>query len=89
MSEVAAAAESFTPDAIVLSGTFSDFDYYNPAHLSQICRFYKATKIPILAICGSHQLVGVSFGAELKTLDDLEPSEKTSGPSGRISVPLC
>jgi len=28
LSEVAAAARDFTPDAIVLSGTFSDFDYY-------------------------------------------------------------
>ena len=76
LSEVAEAAESFNPDAIVLSGTFSDFDYYNPVHLSKFADFIKETKIPILAICGAHQLVAVAFGSELKTLDDLELSEK-------------
>ncbi len=79
LSEVAAAAEDFRPDAIVMSGTFADFDYYNPDHLESIGSFVRSTKIPILAICGSHQLVGHSFGAKLKTLDDLELSEKRSG----------
>jgi GMP synthase-like glutamine amidotransferase len=76
LSEVAAAVKSFSPDAIVLSGTYSDFDYYNPAHLAKFADFVKQTKIPILAICGSHQLVATAFGAGLKTLDDLELSEK-------------
>ena len=76
LSEVEQAVHDFAPDAIVLSGTFSDFDYYNPAHLESFRKFIVATKTPVLAICGSHQLVGMSFGAELKTLDDLELSEK-------------
>ena len=76
LSEVAEAARSFNPDAIVLSGTFSDFDYYNPQHLSKFTDFVKETKIPILAICGAHQLVAVAFGSKLKTLDDLDLSEK-------------
>jgi len=78
LSEVAAAARDFTPDAIVLSGTFSDFDYYNPADLETFRDFIRSTKIPVLAICGSHQLVGMSFGAKLKTLDDLELSARRS-----------
>ncbi|MEP7211480.1 MAG: hypothetical protein ABI791_00275 [Acidobacteriota bacterium] len=76
LSEVANAAKAFRPDAIVMSGTFSDFDYYNPIQLEQFSQFIKSTKTPVLAICGSHQLVGWSFGAQLSTLDDLEPSEK-------------
>jgi len=76
LSEVAEAAEQFNPDAIVMSGTLTDFDYYNPAHLEKFAKFVKTTKIPILAICGAHQLVGVAFGAKLKTLDNLDPSEK-------------
>jgi GMP synthase-like glutamine amidotransferase len=76
LSEVGDAAEQFNPDAIVMSGTLTDFDYYNPAHLEKFARFIKTTKIPVLAICGAHQLVGVSFGAPLKTLDNLAPSEK-------------
>jgi GMP synthase-like glutamine amidotransferase len=76
LSEIAEAARDFEPDAIVMSGTYHDFDYYNPEHLNRFETFIRSTKIPVLAICGSHQLVGASFGAELRTLDDLEPSEK-------------
>lgn len=78
LSEVGEAAAQFRPDAIVMSGTLTDFDYYNPAHLEKFRRFITTTKIPVLAICGAHQLVGVSFGNELKTLDNLDPSEKRS-----------
>ena len=76
LSEVSQAARDFSPDAIVLSGTFSDFDFYNSEQLESFRNFITKTKIPVLAICGSHQLVGMSFGAELKTLDDLELAEK-------------
>ena len=76
LSEVANAVRDFQPDAIVTSGTFSDFDYYNPEHLETFRQFIVSTKIPVLAICGSHQLVGLSFGARLLTLDDLDLSER-------------
>ena len=76
VSELAQAARDFEPDAIVMSGTYSDFDYYNKIHLSAFGEFIHTTKIPVLAICGSHQLVGQAFGAELKTLDELELDEK-------------
>lgn len=76
LSELADAAEKFRPDAIVMSGTFSDFDYYNPKHIESFTRFIKKTKIPVLAICGAHQLVGLAFGAKLMTLDDLELASK-------------
>jgi GMP synthase-like glutamine amidotransferase len=76
LSEVGEAAKNFNPDAIVMSGTLSDFDYYNPEQLKKFEKFIKTTKIPVLAICGAHQLVGMSFGAKLLTLDNLEPSEK-------------
>jgi hypothetical protein len=55
LSEVGEAAKQFKPDAIVMSGTLSDFDYYNPAHLEKFAHFIKETKIPVLAICGAHQ----------------------------------
>ena len=76
LSEIAEAAKTFNPDAIVMSGTLSDFDYYNPAHLESFKNFIHKTKLPVLAICGAHQLVGISFGAELKTLDNLDPAKK-------------
>ncbi|MEO6589537.1 MAG: hypothetical protein ABIP06_09550, partial [Pyrinomonadaceae bacterium] len=76
LSEISEAAASFKPDAIVMSGTFSDFDYYNAEHLKKFKTFIHKTEIPVLAICGAHQLVGWSFGAKLTTLDHLEPAEK-------------
>ena len=79
LSEIADAAEKFRPDAIVMSGTFADFDYYNPEHIAGFTKFILGTKIPVLAICGAHQLVGVAFGSELKTLDDLDVAEKRTG----------
>jgi len=79
LSELSEAVRDFRPDAIVMSGTFSDFDYYNPEHLAKFEDFIKATKTPVLAICGSHQLVAQSFGSKLVTLDDKDVSEKRDG----------
>ena len=79
VSEIAEAAAEFAPDAIVLSGTLRDFDYYQQAILDRFGRFIRATRIPVLAICGGHQLVGLSFGARVVTLANLEQHEQRSG----------
>jgi GMP synthase (glutamine-hydrolysing) len=76
ISEVAAAATQFKPDAIVISGTLRDFDYYDPSILEGFAQFIRNTTIPVLAICGGHQLVGLSFGARVITLDKLEQHEQ-------------
>jgi GMP synthase (glutamine-hydrolysing) len=76
VSEVADAAARFRPDAIVISGTLRDFDYYQQSIIDSFARFVRKTKIPVLAICGGHQLVGLSFGARVITLDKLEQHEQ-------------
>src|SRR5260370_18558179 len=75
LSEVAAGAARFRPDAIVISGTLRDFDYYDQSILEGFAQFIRSTTIPVLAICGGHQLVGLSFGAHVITLDKLEQHE--------------
>ena len=76
ISEIAEAAGQFKPNAIVLSGTLRDFDYYEQSILDSFGRFIRWTKTPVLAICGGHQLVGLSFGAKVVTLDKLEQHEQ-------------
>ncbi|MEP6741834.1 MAG: hypothetical protein ABJB61_04990 [bacterium] len=76
LTMIATAAKKFNPDAIVLSGTLRDFDYYNPSVLETFGEFIRTTKTPVLAICGGHQLVGLSFGARVVTLDRLEQHEQ-------------
>ena len=76
LSEMEKAVKAYRPDAVVMSGTLSDFDYYNPEQIAEAGKFLRATKTPVLAICGSHQLVGVSFGSDLTLLDGEEVSEK-------------
>ena len=76
VSEVAEMAAEFKPDAIVLSGTLRDFDYYQQSIIDDFGKFIRQTKTPVLAICGGHQLVGLSFGARVITLDKLEQHEQ-------------
>lgn len=76
VSEVADSAARFEPDAIVVSGTLRDFDYYQQSILDSFGNFIRETKIPVLAICGGHQLVGLCFGARVVTLDKLEQHEQ-------------
>jgi GMP synthase (glutamine-hydrolysing) len=69
----------FDPDAIVLSGTLRDFDLYNPRLLENFNEFVRGTNVPVLAICGGHQLVGQAFGATIVTLDGKLPNQKRVG----------
>lgn len=69
----------FDPDAIVLSGTLRDFDLYAPELIAALGRFIRTTRVPIMAICGGHQLVGQAFGATIVTLDDELPHHKRNG----------
>ncbi len=80
VSEVAEAARDFAPEAVVLSGTLSDFDWYNPEIIESFGRYVRTTQTPVLGICGGHQLVGLCFGARVVTLiEGRDPAELRDG----------
>lgn len=68
--------DDFDPDAIVLSGSLRDFDFYPSEQIESFNSFIKANRVPVLAICGGHQLVGQAYGATIVTLDDKLPRER-------------
>ena len=73
-----ATVKAFEPDAIVLSGTLRDFDFYDEALLTRFSEFIQATHVPVLGICGGHQLIGQAFGAQITTIDGKSPAVKGS-----------
>ncbi len=66
----------FAADAIVLSGTFRDFDLYHEDLIESFNQFIRQTRVPVLAICGGHQLVGQAFGTTIVTLDRKLPRDR-------------
>jgi GMP synthase-like glutamine amidotransferase len=68
--------QDFRPDSIIISGTLRDFDYYDPAIIENFNRFIIPNRVPVLGICGGHQLVGQAFGATVITIDNQLPSKR-------------
>ncbi|MGB7924824.1 MAG: hypothetical protein WCF57_16395 [Pyrinomonadaceae bacterium] len=79
LSEIAEAVADFRPQAIVMSGTLQDFDFYNPEMIESFSRFIRQTRTPVLGICGGHELVGLSFGARILTMSNMEQHEQRQG----------
>lgn len=61
------------PEAVILSGFARSFETYEPAGLAPVLDYIRsATTTPILAICGSHQLIGYLFNGEAEDMRRLE-----------------
>jgi GMP synthase (glutamine-hydrolysing) len=76
------------PRAVVLSGFARSFEQYNVPDFYGITDWIRATNTPILALCGSHQLLGFLYNQDLRQtaqlcdqpMRRLKPGEPITNP---------
>jgi GMP synthase-like glutamine amidotransferase len=59
------------PEAVVLSGFARSFEDYEVASFYGVSDWLDAMRIPTLALCGSHQLLGFHFNRSLRDTESL------------------
>ncbi|MGQ9513866.1 MAG: hypothetical protein ACUVTL_02270 [Thermoproteota archaeon] len=60
------------PRALILSGFGFSFSEFDPKFFYQLEEVIKRTDVPVLAICGSHQLLGFMYNLDIYTINRLE-----------------
>lgn len=69
-----------TPRAIVIGGNMADWAWYDPSALDGLLEVIRAAPVPILGICGGHQLIGRAHRARCGPLGVLEDGEADPDP---------
>jgi GMP synthase (glutamine-hydrolysing) len=59
--------------ALIISGCGADWSEYNETDLAEMYRIIRAADLPILGLCGGHQLIAMAYGTPLGTLLKADP----------------
>jgi len=65
---------------LVVSGHSTLIDDYDPRDLAPLVEIIRETAMPLLGLCGGHQLIGLAFGAQPEPIGPLAPGEHDPKP---------
>jgi GMP synthase (glutamine-hydrolysing) len=66
--------------AVVISGHSTLIERYDPRDLAPLVTLIREASTPVLGLCGGHQLIGLTFGAEPAAMGPLAPGERDPNP---------
>ncbi len=67
--------DAFGPIAIILGGQGTPWTCYPRQKLERICALIRRLNLPLLGICGGHQLIAISYGASASPVLVLDKSK--------------
>ena len=68
--------------AIAISGNVTDWEEYDFKSFQPLFDLLCAGRIPVIGLCGGHQLIGLAYGAEAGPIRRLEPGEADDPNAG-------
>lgn len=73
--------EEWNIRALIISGCGADWSEYDEADLAEMYRIIRAADLPILGLCGGHQLIAKAYGTPIGIMRRLEEGEEDVYPS--------
>jgi GMP synthase (glutamine-hydrolysing) len=67
--------------AVVVSGHSTLIDDYDPSTLAPLTELIREAEMPLLGLCGGHQLIGLAFGSAPAPMGRLAPGEADPEPA--------